>query len=73
MLEAGLTPIRTVEWGFPFYSPLFRSAVSVGRGECLSYGRYGLGRRLICHALYGLFLLNSWGRGDKLFVLGEKR
>lgn len=69
MLQAGLTPIRTVEWGFPFYSPLFRSIVATSRSEPLSYGTYGMGRRLICHSLYSLFLLNSWGRGDKIFVL----
>jgi SAM-dependent methyltransferase len=71
MRQAGLTPIRTVEWGFPFYSPLFRSIVATSRSEPLSYGTYGLGRRLLCHALYSLFLMNSWKRGDKIFVLAE--
>jgi SAM-dependent methyltransferase len=72
MCQAGLTPIRTVEWGFPFYSPLFRSLVSATRSEPLSYGQYGIGRRALCHGLYALFLLNSWQRGDKLFVLAGK-
>jgi SAM-dependent methyltransferase len=73
MVQAGLTPVRTVEWGFPFYSPLFRSTVATSRSEPLSYGRYGTGRRLLCHGLYALFLLNSWRRGDKVFILAEKR
>jgi SAM-dependent methyltransferase len=73
MVRAGLTPVRTVEWGFPFYSPLFRSMVAGSRSEPLSYGRYGMGRRLLCQALYDLFLLNSWRRGDKVFVLAERR
>ena len=33
MQAAGLTPIRTVEWGFPFYSPLFRSTVASTTGS----------------------------------------
>jgi hypothetical protein len=72
MRDAGLRIVREVEWGFPFYSPLFRSAVSGAGGESLSYGRYGLGKKLACHAIYALFLANSWGRGDRVFVLGEK-
>jgi SAM-dependent methyltransferase len=72
MRQAGLTPIRTVEWGFPFYSPIFRSLVSSTQSEPLSFGQYGIGRRILCHALYSLFLLNSWQRGDKLFVLAGK-
>jgi hypothetical protein len=73
MIRAGFTPVRTVEWGFPFYSPLFRSALAVSRSEPLSYGRYGIGRRLLCRALYALFSLNSWSRGDKVFILAERR
>ena len=72
MRDAGLRIVSEVEWGFPFYSPLFRSAVSGSGGESLSYGRYGLAKKLACHALYGLFLANSWRRGDRVFVLGEK-
>jgi trans-aconitate methyltransferase len=72
MVEAGLNPVRTVEWGFPFYSPVFRTLVSASGSDSLSHGRYGAGRRLTCHALYALFLLNSWRRGDRLYVLAEK-
>lgn len=71
MRLVGLEPIRTVEWGFPFFSPIFRSLVSSSRGETLTFGRYGPGRRVVCHALYALFLLNSWRHGDKLFVLSQ--
>jgi SAM-dependent methyltransferase len=72
MLAAGLNPIRTVEWGFPFYSPIFRSTLAHTRSELLSYGQYGLARRLLCHGMYALFLLNSWRLGDKIFILAEK-
>jgi SAM-dependent methyltransferase len=70
MRAVGITPVRIVEWGFPFYSPLFRSAVGATGSDGLAHGRYGLGRRLLCHALYALFALNAWTRGDKVFVLG---
>jgi SAM-dependent methyltransferase len=72
MEEAGLKAVRTVEWGFPFYSPAFRSLVSATGSDTLSHGRYGAGRRLVCHGLYALFLLNSWRRGDRLYVLAER-
>ena len=73
MVQAGLAIVREVEWGFPFYSPVFRELVAATHSEPLSFGTYGTGRRFFCHALYTLFLLNSWSRGDKVFVLGEKR
>ena len=71
MKLVGLNPVRTVQWGFPFYSPLFRSSVSSSGSEDLSYGRYGFARRRLCDAIYALFLLNSWDHGDRLYVLGE--
>jgi SAM-dependent methyltransferase len=73
MSAAGMTPVEVIEWGFPFYSPLFRSFVASTGSEGLSYGSFGLARRLLCHALYGLFLANSWHRGDKIFVLASVR
>jgi SAM-dependent methyltransferase len=72
VVAAGLTPIRVIEWGFPFYSPLFRGLLATSRTESLSYGRYGAARRLLCHGLYALYLMNSWKRGDKVFVLAGK-
>jgi len=72
MKAAGLTPVRVVEWGFPFYSPIFRSLVSATSIDSLSHGAYGLGRKAVCRLLYGVFLLNSWRKGDRLFILAEK-
>jgi SAM-dependent methyltransferase len=69
---AGLRVREAVEWGFPFYSPVFRSLVAGSASESLSYGRYGVARRLLCEALYRVFLLNSWRRGDRIFLLAEK-
>lgn len=64
----GLTPVRIIEWGFPFYSPLYRNLLELlgGRG---TGGTFGPGRKAISRLLYGLFLLNSSRRGDEVIIL----
>jgi SAM-dependent methyltransferase len=71
MRLAGLSIDRVIAWGFPFYSPLYRDFLDMvdSRGTT---GKFGLMRRLICHGLYTLFLLNSHSRGDYLFVRARK-
>jgi trans-aconitate methyltransferase len=72
MEQAGFQVIRVVSWGFPFYSPLYRdlfNRVSVAEGA--SHGRYGWGKRFLCHGLYALFALNRSDRGDIVFVLAR--
>lgn len=71
MRRAGLAIDRVIAWGFPFYSPLYRDFLDLvdSRGTT---GQFGLTRKLICHGLYALFLLNSHRRGDYLFVRGRK-
>ena len=61
---------RTIEWGFPFYSPFYRDLINFtgGRGTT---GRYGPAQKLIAHVTYTLFRLNSTRRGDELIVLAE--
>lgn len=73
MQSAGLRPIRTVQWGFPFYSPLMRRTLESKGGELIMSGHFGLIRKLACCMVYGLLMLNSWHHGDKLFVLAEKK
>lgn len=69
--ETGLEIERVVEWGFPFYSPLYRDVLALvgGRG---TEGAYGPVRRLIAQGLYALFLANCWSRGDYIFVLAKR-
>lgn len=67
----GLEIGRVVEWGFPFFSPLYRdlfTATGLGATE----GAYGPGRRLAADLLYQLFRLNRWTRGDYIFVLARR-
>ena len=68
--QAGFRVIRCIEWGFPFYSPLYRDFLDLvgGRGTT---GEFGLMRRAISETLYYLFMLNSSRRGDEILVLAE--
>lgn len=67
----GLQVERVVEWGFPFFSPLYRDLFSA-TGLQATQGRYGPGRRLLADAIYHLFRLNAWNRGDYIFVLARR-
>jgi len=69
--SAGLRVVRVVEWGFPFFSPLYRDLFSA-TGLKATQGRYGPARRLLALLLFQLFRLNAWNRGDYLFVLAER-
>jgi trans-aconitate methyltransferase len=68
----GFQITRAVEWGYPFYSPLYRDLVSVSAAEKASYGRYGFGKRFLCNLLYAAFFLNRSDKGDIIFVLARK-
>jgi SAM-dependent methyltransferase len=68
--RAGFTIERTVAWGFPFYSPLYRSAIEYVGGNAAEI-RYDRKDRLIAGALYQLYRLNSSRKGDVLMVLGK--
>ena len=69
--RAGLVIDRVIAWGFPFYSPLYRDFLNMVDSKGTT-GTFGPMRRLICHGLYTLFLLNSHSRGDYLFVRARK-
>ena len=68
---AGLRVERTISWGWPLYSPLYRNLLDVldNRG---TMGRFGPVRKVICHVLYALFMLNRSTKGDYLFVRAVK-
>jgi 2-polyprenyl-3-methyl-5-hydroxy-6-metoxy-1,4-benzoquinol methylase len=67
----GLKVVRTVEWGFPFFSPLYRDLFRA-TGIKATQGHYGPFRRFLAEAIYWLFSLNAWNRGDYIFVLAER-
>lgn len=67
----GLVVERVVEWGFPFFSPLYRDLLAM-TGARGTEGEYGPFRRFVAEALYTLFLANAWNRGDYIFVLARR-
>jgi len=69
--DTGLKVERVIEWGFPFYSPLYRNLLEV-LGNKGTMGRFGPVRKLISHILYAVFMLNSTARGDYIFVRARK-
>lgn len=70
--EAGLEPVRVVEWGWPFYSPLYRDLLERVPPAAIS-GRYGARQRIAAAITHALFRLNSHRRGDYVFVLAARR
>jgi SAM-dependent methyltransferase len=66
----GLRPIRVEGWGFPFYSPLYRTAAEWLPGGPPD-GPMGWGSKLAAKFLYHLYKLNMAGKGDVLTVLAE--
>jgi len=73
MESAGFVIEKTIEWGWPIYSPLFRNLLFCCGVQQHTFGRYGLLKRLACEVLYWLFHLSSYRRGDILFVLAAKK
>jgi hypothetical protein len=70
MRAAGFNIDRVIEWGFPFFSPLYRSAIEVIGGQTADIG-YKRRDKLIADGLYQLYRLNSSRRGDVLMILGS--
>jgi SAM-dependent methyltransferase len=68
----GFDIIRVVQFGFPFYSPLYRDLLNA-TGSSGTTGEFGPMRKLVATALYYLFHLNATFWGDEIFVLARPR
>ncbi len=68
--SSGFTVLSVVEWGFPFYSPLYRNFLDFTSSKGTT-GEFGPLRKLIAQFIYMLFSLNSSKRGDEIFVLAK--
>ena len=68
--EAGFKVSRVLQWGFPFYSPLYRNFLELTSARGTT-GEFGVVRRVVSFLLYNLFRLNSSKRGDEIFILAE--
>ena len=72
LVSVGFNILKVVEWGYPFYSPLFRNWLELFPASAnFSYGQYGVRQKIASHLLYLLFLLNSNKRGDVIFILAK--
>jgi ubiquinone/menaquinone biosynthesis C-methylase UbiE len=68
--SSGFKILSVVEWGFPFYSPLYRNFLDM-IGSKGTMGEFGLFRKLVAKLIYWIFLLNSSKRGDEILVLAK--
>ena len=68
--DAGLSIRQVVEWGFPFYSPVYRDILNFTSGTGTT-GAYGPVRKMIANLMYWIFMLNSSKMGDQVVVLAE--
>jgi 2-polyprenyl-3-methyl-5-hydroxy-6-metoxy-1,4-benzoquinol methylase len=70
LTTAGLNIIKVVEWGFPFFSPLYRDLMNTAQGRGTT-GKYGLLQKTIAKIIYIIFMMNSWRKGDEIIILAE--
>lgn len=70
MEAAGFQIDRLVEWGFPFYSPLYRWLLTLTQGQGTG-GVYTWRQRFLAELIYQGFRLNSARRGDLILVLAH--
>lgn len=70
MRTAGFSIEKVIEWGFPFYSPIYRSLIELIGGQTAGI-TYSKRDRMIANALYNLYRLNMSTRGDVLMILGR--
>lgn len=70
--KAELEVVDIFGWGFPFYSPLFRTAVE-WLPDGPPQGRIGAGQQVLAKLLYHLYSLNIPRRGDVVTMLARPR
>lgn len=70
MQSAGFHVTGQLDWGWPFYSPLYREVMHLIPQGAMT-GEFGPMRRLAARLQYALFSLNSSRRGDYVICLGE--
>jgi SAM-dependent methyltransferase len=66
--RTGFRVVRSIYWGWPFYSPIARTLqnrAAIGTGE------FGRGARLVARILRVVYYLNSRHRGDILLIVAE--
>lgn len=67
---SGFVVRRQIDWGFPFYSPLYRDILRFFPPSATT-GQFGTSRKLLSNALYYTFMANASKFGDYVFCLAE--
>lgn len=70
--RAGFSIVSKLEWGFPWYSPLYRELFNNQNIENSSYGQYNFFKKSICNIIFILFFLNLHNKGDLIILLCKK-
>ena len=70
MQRAGFAIEHVIEWGFPFYSPLYRTLIEYVPDQAMK-NSYGARDRFLASVLYQLYRFNTSKRGDILMILGR--
>lgn len=68
--NAGFKIIRSREWGFPFYSPVYRYLIK-NMSEESRTGEFGILRKSISTMFYYIYMLNVFNKGDRLVILAH--
>jgi len=69
LVSAGFEVVRTVYWGFPFYSPVSRTL----QNRMTATSELPASARAIARLLYAVYFLNSSRRGDLVLALARPR
>jgi SAM-dependent methyltransferase len=69
--QVGYRVLYMRNWGFPFYSPLYR-AIFKNVPESMRTGTVHFYEKWISFIIYQLFKLNIWDKGDRLFAIAER-
>jgi hypothetical protein len=70
LVRAGFSIKTVIEWGFPFYSPIYRTASEFLPGNH-NKASFSAIERLVAAILYNLYKLNSSRHGDVIMILAE--
>jgi SAM-dependent methyltransferase len=70
MRAAGFSIEKVIEWGFPFYSPIYRTLIEFIGGQTADIS-YSKRDRMVANFLYHLYRLNMSRKGDVLMILGK--
>jgi SAM-dependent methyltransferase len=70
MRAAGFSIEKVIEWGFPFYSPIYRTLIEFIGGQTADIS-YSKRDRMVANFLYQLYRLNMSRKGDVLMILGK--